>query len=125
MSASGLERRSPPSRLLSRGYGVYVVGASIIIGFLSWLALHMLLPVAAQRSDTALPSFVILCFEWGALSPLLALPALLCGLVLLRGRRRSLPLALLGTALLLLPLVVILYCFLVVVGGMYTYRPLS
>jgi hypothetical protein len=125
MPAPGPERYQPHHRLLSRGYGVYMIGASVIIASLSWLALHMLAPIAEDRSgSTEIPSFVVRCIASRAWTPLLSLPALLCGIGLLRMKRRSLALAVLGTAALLLPLVIVLYCFIALVGRMYTYQPL-
>jgi hypothetical protein len=125
MPAPGPDPHQPGHRLLSRGYGIYVVGASIIIALLSWLALHLLAPIASDRSGGGeIAPFVRRCIALRAWMPLLALPALLCGIVLLRGRRGSLAVAVLGTALLLLPLVIVLVCFIMIVGRMYTYQPL-
>jgi hypothetical protein len=115
----------PARRWLARGYGVYVIVASIIIAFLTWLALHMLAPVAADRSGSGeIPPFVLWCVAARGWMPLLSLPALLCGLALLRLRRRSLPFIVLGTAALLLPLAITLYCFIMLLAQLYTYQPL-
>jgi len=102
-----------------------VIGASIIIAFLTWLALHMLAPIAEDRSGSVeISPFVLWCVAHRGWMPLLSLPALLCGLALLRLRRRSLPFILLGTAALLLPLIITLYCFITLLARMYTYQPL-
>lgn len=125
MPAPPADHSQPARRWLARGYGVYVIVASVIIAFLTWLALHMLAPIAQERSGSGeIPPFVLWCVAARGWMPLLALPALLCGLALLRMKRHSLPFAVLGTAALLLPLIVTLYCFIMLLAQMYTYQPL-
>ena len=125
MPGSPADPSQPARRWLARGYGVYVIGASLVIAFLTWLALHMLAPVAADRSGSGeIPPFVLWCVAARPWMPLLSLPALLCGIALLRMKRHSLPFVVLGTAALLLPLIITLYCFIMLLAQMYTYQPL-
>lgn len=102
-----------------------MVGGSAVIGLLSWLALHLLAPIAEEKAGgPEIPPLVLQCVALRAWMPLMALPALLCGIALLRVRRRPLRFVLLGTAALLLPFVIILYCFIMLLAQLYTYQPL-
>jgi hypothetical protein len=112
-------------RWLARTYGLYVVCGSVVIGLLSWLALHLLAPIVEEKASGAeIPPLVLQCVAHRGWMPLLALPALLCGIALLRVRHRALGFVLLGTAALLLPFVIILYCFIMLLAQLYTYQPL-
>lgn len=114
-------------RWLARGSGVAIIIAALLSAFFSWLALHFLAPIAADPPYPAaeIPAFVRGCVEHRGLVPLLALPALLCGALLVRAGRRSIALLVLGSLALAVPFVVVIACFLAIVGPMYSYRELG
>ncbi|UCD75064.1 MAG: hypothetical protein JSV91_14920 [Phycisphaerales bacterium] len=107
--------------------GVALVVSSFVLAVLGYFILHLLEAMLEKRGpDYPPPSNpVLFCIEqpWWIL--LAALPAMLCGFFLLRHKPggRSAWIAL-GILLLLIPLAMILGCFLAVIAPLYQMQPL-
>lgn len=76
----------------------------------------------ASRSN--LPNMAIWCMDNRGLLPLLALPTLVCGIVLMLNPKRKWLLSILGLIAMLLPLAAILYCFIAAMAQLYNPPPL-
>lgn len=113
-----------PLRWFYRGSAVTIVIGALLCGFLSWLALHFLAGIAADPPYPAdeIPGFVRATVARRGLVPLLALPAVVCGVLLWRTRRRSVLLLLAATLSLLAPFALTITCFVLLIAPMYEYR---
>ena len=76
------------------------------------------------RVSLGFTEFVRTVVTWRAAVPLLALPALACGCVLVATQWRPKLTVSVGSLLLLLPLGVVGYCFVRLIAPMYTYQPI-
>ncbi len=114
------------TRVLGRVTGLGLLLSAPACGLLGWLALSLLAGLAADPPypPNEIPALVARCVAFRAAVPVLALPALLCGAILLRRPRRPWLLSVFGSLSLLIPVVVVLYCFVMLVAPMYRYRPL-
>ncbi len=114
------------TRVLGRATGLGLVVGAPACGLLGWLALSLLagLVVDPPYPPDEVPAFVAWCVTVRVAVPVLALPALLCGALLLRRPRRPWLLSVFGSLSLLIPAAVVMYCFVMVVAPMYRYRPL-
>ena len=107
---------------LSRITGIYITVAAVLIGGLSILMLNLFSDIAQKTED--IHPFAELCLNNRVLIPLTAVPALLCGIMLIKLRRRTLPLVMLSVVLLLIPFVLVLCCFLMLIAPLYEIQPL-
>lgn len=103
---------------LFRAHGGFLILSALIAGVISYFLVGLFRDIA-NNSDAALPDAVLATLQARWLLPGLFLPALLVGLLLWLSRRGRLPLLLLGTVLLLLAFLWILYCFLMLVAPLY------
>lgn len=106
--------------------GLYLLLVSLAMGFMVWLVLVLLsklLPTNPRELEK-LPRLVVRVVALRAWSPALALPPLLCGLVTMRARRGQLAWSIAGLVFLILPLVLVLYCFIMLIAPYYTIQPL-
>jgi hypothetical protein len=112
------------ARYTARAYGIYLIIGSLACGAMSWVVLHFLAKLAADQ-DIEVPGLALALIENRVFVPLIALPAFLCGIIVVGMRgRRSLGLVLIGTLFLLAPLALSLYCFLALIAPMYQYKAL-
>ena len=107
------------------GGALVVTGA--VLGALGYVILHLLEIMLTKRgTDYPLPSGTALfCIEkpWWIL--LAALPAIICGVLLVRFKPKpALAWIGLGVLLVLVPLAMILYCFIAVIAPLYQMQPL-
>jgi len=113
-------------RWMSVGSGVSMIFAALVGGALLWLPLHFLADIVADppypRSE--IPPLVVMCVAYRASVPLLAIPTLICGILLVRARRRSWLLLIVGMLGMLVPLALVLYCFVGIIGPMYEMHPI-
>ncbi len=115
----------PVRRWLARSYGAYLIAGSIICGLLCGAALSLFTILIEKTPYPELTSvFVMWCVEHPILVSFTATPSLLLGISLFRVRKRSLPLVLLGTAGMMIPMGVTLYCFIMLLAPLYTIQPL-
>jgi hypothetical protein len=114
-----------PMGRLVRGYGVWIAIMAALALPVLWFAFTRLAVIAASHRAERLDvnPFTGWCVDHPLLMAVRALPALALGLATAR-RRRSWTLALAGTAALLLPFAVTLYCFIMLVAPLYQPRPL-
>ncbi|MCP3904699.1 MAG: hypothetical protein GY715_13815, partial [Planctomycetes bacterium] len=105
----------------STAAAIYLVVGAVACGALGWLPLHLLreLAVDPPYPKSEIPGLAAAAVEHRAIVPLLALPALLCGIALLRTSWSPRSILTVGTIALLLPLAVTLYCFVSLVAPLY------
>jgi hypothetical protein len=110
---------------IARGAGVYTAIIALIAMPLLWFAFTRLAIIADyDRGDVSIAAACAWCVDHGTWAPILALPALVHGILTARRRSRH-PIVsmLLGTALLAVPAIVTLWCFLLLVIPLYQVRP--
>jgi hypothetical protein len=105
----------------STAFAIYLVVGALACAALCWLPLHLLSDLVADPPypKTEIPGHVRAAVEHRALVPLLALPALACGIALLRESAPKRTLITAGTAALVVPVVVTLYCVVRLVAPLY------
>jgi hypothetical protein len=120
------ETRAALRKGLGCGFGLYLVGAAVLLGLLSWVALTLLAKLVRDPpyDPSLVPDLVRACVRARAAIPLAALPALACGLAATRAGKRTLLLVVLGVLLLLVPFAITLYCFIALIAPMYQYHPI-
>ena len=111
---------------LFRLSGLYYVLASVGLGIGATLMPRMLDVVIknnlTSRSD--LPTMAKWCMDNRSLLALLALPTLVCGIVLMLNPKRKWLMSILGLIAMMLPLAAILYCFIAAMSQLYNPPPL-
>jgi hypothetical protein len=120
-------QHSGAGRAVRRGAGLGLVAGAIACGGLGWLILRLVAPIAADPPypPEEIPAFARGMVEMPALMPLLSLPALVCGVVMLKRKmKRGWIPALVGSTLLLVPFLIALMTFVLLIAPMYTYRAL-
>ena len=117
---------STARRWLYRAHGVYTIVAGACLGFFCWLIPMLLHKIVAHDAvdPTNLPAAARGVLEHRGLMPLLALPAIVFGVVALTRAPWRLLWAILGLLFVLLPAVLLIYTFLTSIGLLYTYQPL-
>jgi len=117
---------SNAKRWLFRFSGLYYVLASVGLGIGAMLMPRLLDVVIkndlASRKD--LSQLTLWCADNRNLLPLLALPTLICGIVLMLNPKRKWLMSTLGLVAMLLPLAAILYCFIAAASQLYNPPPL-
>ena len=117
---------STTKRWLFRLSGLYYIIVAVGLGIGTSLMPRLLDVVIkndlASRSD--LSSFANWCLDNRSLLPLLALPALVCGILLMVYPKRKWLLSILGIVTMLLPLAAIMYCFIAAASQLYNPPPL-
>ncbi len=96
---------------------------ALVVGGLCWVVLHLVRTIAADQ-EVVLPTFAAWWLEHPFTIVFVAIPAVILaisGAVAHRGMWAWLILTLLC---MLIPVVIVLYCFLIVVGTLYRYEPL-
>lgn len=111
---------------LFRLSGLYYILASVGLGIGAMLMPRMLDVVIknnlTSRSD--LPTLAKWCMDNRGLLALLALPTLVCGIVLMLNPKRKWLMSILGLIAMMLPLAAILYCFIAAMSQLYNPPPL-
>jgi hypothetical protein len=108
----------------SAATGIYFILAAIVVGGLSYIAFNLFADVARDQG-TELPHLALWCVTNRAWLPLLTLPTLILGILIIRavgGKRFAM--VVLALLFLLVPLVLVLYCFVATVAPMYQMQPL-
>jgi hypothetical protein len=108
----------------SAATGIYFIIAAVAVAALSFVALHLFTEVA-RDTETELPQLARWCFTNHAWLPLTTLPTLVFGILITRaagGKRFGM--VVLALLFLLVPLVLVLYCFVATVAPMYQMQPL-
>lgn len=117
---------SNAKRWLFRFSGLYYIIAAIVLGIGASMMPRMLDVVIkndlASRND--LPAMAKWCMDYRSLLPLLALPTLACGIILIVNPKRKWLMNILGSISMLLPLAAILYCFIAAASQLYNPPPL-
>jgi hypothetical protein len=114
-----------PAGKLVRGYGWWLAlmaaGAMPVL----WFAFSRLAVIADSHREERIEIDAVTawCVDHPPWMMLLAAPAVAFGVAVAR-RRRSWALALAGTAALLVPFAVTLYCFIMLIAPLYEVRPL-
>jgi len=114
--------------------GGFLLVVSIVIAWLGWFVLSTLAE-NAREYDVNLPELALAAIEHRAWFPLLALPSLACGIVLVfsgirDGMRGGAPLPArwlilaVGSLWLALTFAIVLYCFLMFLRPLYQYQEL-
>ncbi len=119
------EMMGTAGRWMRRSFGIYLFGGSLLCGVLSLVALRLFVPLVEKAPNPEqIPPHVLWCIEHSLAIPLTAIPALFLGVMLMKSKRRTVVLVLLGTALMFLPLALTLYCFIRLIAPLYTVQPL-
>ena len=107
--------------------GAALVVSGFVLALLGYIILHLLEAMLEKRGPDYPPpdDLVLLCLDQSWWIILAALPAILCGLFLLRYKPKvRFAWIGLGILLLLVPLAIILGCFVTVVAPLYRLQPL-
>ncbi|MCH8823022.1 MAG: hypothetical protein IH984_05885 [Planctomycetes bacterium] len=117
---------STAKRWLFRLSGLYYILASVGLGIGAMLMPRMLDVVIRNdlASPSDLPGLAKWCMDNRSLLPLLALPTLVCGIVLMLNPKRKWLMSMLGLIAMMLPLAAILYCFIAAASQLYNPPPL-
>lgn len=117
---------SSAKRWLFRLSGLYYVIASVVLGIGAMFMPRMLDVVIKNNlaSPSDLPNLAKWCMDNRGLLPLLALPTLVCGMVLMLNPKRKWLMSILGLIAMMLPLAAILYCFIAAMSQLYNPPPL-
>jgi hypothetical protein len=112
------------SGVASAATGIYFIIAAVAVAALSFVALHLFAEIA-RDTETELPQLARWCFMNRAWLPLTTLPTLILGILVIRaaGGKRFV-MVVLALLFLLVPLVLVLYCFVSTVAPMYQVQPL-
>ena len=114
------------TKWLAAIHGVYLIVAGIALAGLSWLLPHLLakLAVSGTIDEAEIPSLGRLVIDHRGWLPLLAVPAVISGLLLTAGARLRWVWHTLGVMSLLIPAALLIYTAVVWIGSLYVYRPL-
>lgn len=117
---------STAKRWLFRFNGLYYIIASIVLGIGAMLMPRLLDVVVKNNlaSPSDLPNMAKWCMDNRGLLPLLALPTLICGIMLMVYPKRKWLLTILGLIAMMIPLAAILYCFISAMSQLYDPPPL-
>lgn len=117
---------STAKRWLFRLSGLYYIIAAVVLGIGAMMMPRFLDVVS--KSDLAsrnnLSGMAKWCMDNRSLLPLLALPTLVCGIVLMLNQKRKWLMSMLGLIAMMLPLAAILYCFIAAMAQLYNPPPL-
>ena len=111
---------------LFRFSGLYYIIAAVGLGIGAML-MPRLLDVVIKNDLTSrsnLSGMARWCMDNRSLLPLLALPTLVCGIVLMLNPKRKWLMSILGLIAMMLPLAAILYCFIAAASQLYNLPPL-
>ncbi len=117
---------STAKRWLFRFNGLYYIIASVGLGIGAML-MPRLLDVVIKNNLTSrndLPGMAKWCMDNRGLLPLLALPTLVCGILLMVNPKRKWLITILGLIAMLMPVAAILYCFISAMAQLYDPPPL-
>lgn len=119
-----------PSRVAGRVAGMGLVISAPLVALMTGVALWLLARIASDPPYPAdeIPAAARAIVAWRLAVPWLALPALVCAVVLLRRRRgghgATWTLVLVGSLCLIPPVAIVLYVFIALLAPMYSYRPI-
>ncbi len=107
-------------------HGVYLIGAGTALAGLSWLLPHLLakLQVSGAIDQAEIPTLGRLVIDHRGWLPLLAVPAVIFGVLLTAGARHRWVWLILGVMSLGIPAALLIYAAVVWIGSLYVYRPL-
>lgn len=107
--------------------GVGLIITSLFVAVLGYVILHFCSMILSKRgADYDDPSaFVLACIEHPWWTIIAALPALVCGIALMKFKPKPRVLwIMIGALAALAPLAVILYCFIMLLAPLYQVQPL-